>query len=283
MRILNYGGIPTSLGEIINLKYHFDLIKHQYDQIILSFHKQLWRECLHTEALDWNEKEILWNKYLNDIGELFFSEPPYILVDSSAKYGGDTGAMVIKFNITPHKSEMGHLLCSGISLNIDEEYIVITTKVRQSNKNIIQPLLKQLWNILNILSKKYMIVVLGERTVEMRKEYGKDTNSVFCLYDDIIGYLPKNRLIDLTVPALGETVSDFSKIQQDCFLMKEAKFVITIGVGGNFCMSTSTANMAIGFRTDNLDFTNAVFNREYSNAIITKDWRRFMQAISAYL
>jgi hypothetical protein len=284
MRILNFGGIPTSLGEIINIKYHLDLVKNKYDQIILSFHTPLWEGSLHTEASDWEVKKKLWMNLLSDLGKLFFSEKPYILEDSSNRYGGDVSVLVRAINLPPTKAEMGHLLCCGNALNLQEPYIVLTTKARQFDRGIFNQCSKQFWDTLLNLSKKYKIVILGEREVEMRKEYHGDINSFFGLYNDIISLIPKNRLIDLTVPALGETVSNLKQIQQDCLIMKEAKFVITLGVGGNFCMATAVADMAIGFRTDNLGFTDYIYNsREYPNAIITKDWSKFIRTLSSYL
>lgn len=283
MRILDIGGIPTSLGEIMNIKYHLDLVKDQYDEIKLSFHRELWEGCLHTEASDWEQKRTLWNKYLNDIGQLFFSEPPYIVEEKSNHYGGYIDLILNKINVLPHKTELAYLLCKGVTLNLDSEYIVITTKVRHVDKKILLPMINELWSVLQNLSKKYKIVILGERIVEMRKEYNMDPNGIYGIYEDIISNLPKDRIVDLTVPALGETVSDFSQIQQDCLIMKEAKFVITIGVGGNFCMATSVADMTIGFRADSLAYTDKIFYKEYPNAIITKNWAHFINTLNRYI
>lgn len=283
MRILDNGGLPTSLGEIINIKHHLDLVKNQYDQIRISFHKQLWAEGLHTNAPDWGEKRKLWDKYLLDIGQLFFSKPPYVIHPVSNKFGGDAGLVLKKLKITPQKAEMAYLLCKGQSLNLGEEYIVITTKLRYVRKTTFLPLSIDLWRVLKELSKKYKIVVLGEREVEMRKEYLSSSDSIFGIYEQIIANLPADRTVDLTLPALGETVSDLKQIQQDCLIMNEAKFVITLGVGGNSCMAHSTAKMAIGFRDDNLEFANIVFSKEYPNAIVTKNWNYFISVLKRYL
>lgn len=284
MRILDHGGLPTSLGEIINIKYHLDLVKNQYDKIILSFHKQLWSEGLHTEAPDWEEKRKLWDKYLLDIGKLFFSEPPYVLLNVSTKWGGDAGDLIRKLKLTPQKATMPHLLCKGASLNLGEEYIVITTKIRYLDKKIFYPHSISLWQTLNELSKKYKIVILGERVVEMRKEYLSSQNSIFCIYDQIISNLPQERLVDLTVPALGETVSDLKQIQQDCLIMNEAKFVVNLGIGGNSCMSLASAKMTIGFRFDNIWLSDFLYhNKEYPDAIVTKDWDHFIKTLKGYL
>lgn len=284
MKVLDYGGIPTSLGEIINIKYHLDTIKNQYQEIKLGFHTQLWDGCLHTEAPDWGAKKQLWDKYLNDLGKLFFSESPYVLIPHPTVYGGDIGILVQRLQMQPLKPSMSQFLCKGTSLQLDEEYIVITTKIRHLPKSIFYPRAGELWRVLNQLSKKYKIVILGERVVEMRKEYDSIAHEVFGLYEQIISNIPAERIVDLTVPALGETVSDLKQIQQDCLIMNEAKFVITLGVGGNFCMATSTAKMAIGFRADRLNFTDRIFlNREYPDAIITKDWAYFIRVLERYL
>src|SRR5271166_6620448 len=279
MRVLNIGGIPTSLGEIVNIKFYLDLVKNRYDQIRISFEKSLWDIALHTNAPDWPQKKILWESLLSDLGQLFFSEHPYVLEEKSTTYNGAVDNLLPKINLSPQKAEMGHLLCAGNSLNLEEEYIVITTKVRELSRDIFAPLSWSLWNMLKQLATKYKIVILGERVVETRKEYINKGNTIYGIYDDIVANIPSDRVIDLTVPALGETVSSLSNIRQDCLIMKEAKFVITIGVGGNFCMATSVADMVIGFRADNIQFTNAICNREYPNAIITKDWDRFMGAL----
>jgi hypothetical protein len=281
MRDLDIGGIPTSLGEIINFKHHLDIVKPQYDRISLSFHKVLWKDCLHTEAADWKQKEALWDKYLSDIGKLFFSDAPYVLEASSPRFYGSIEQLTARLNIAPQIPRLAYLLAKGQSLNLGSEYIVITTKLREFQRSYFDAIAPQFWNAMRSISKKYKVVILGERKVEMRKEY--NPNYVSGIYDDIIKNLPSDVIVDLTVPALGETVSDLSKIQQDCLIMKEAKFVVNFGVGGNFCLATSTANMAIVYRTDNIQFTDQIFlHKEYPNAIVTKDPNRFLQALKSY-
>jgi len=284
MTSLNLGGIPTSLGEIINFKHHLDLIKDKYDQIILSFHRPLLNTCFHIEAADWPKKRALWDKYLSDIGVLFFSEKPYNLQYSSPRFLGSIEMLIPRLGIRPQKAELGYLLCKGKSLNLGSEYIVITTKAREFHRHQFDAIAPKTWEVFNKLSKKYKIVILGERQVEQRKEYDQLRIKPFGIYDDIIKNLPSDILVDLTVPALGETVSDLSKIQQDCLIMKEAKFVVNFGVGGNFCLATSVADMAIVYRTDNIQFTDQIFqHKEYPNAIVTKNAERFLQALNSYV
>lgn len=287
MRVLDFGGIPTSLGEIINFKQHLDSVKDGYDQIKLGFATGLWDDGLHTESPDWAEKKVLWEKYLFDIGQLFFSEPPYVL-EKPNKWGGSIESLIERYSITPQKCEMAHLLCKGTPLNLGEDYVVVTTKVRGINPNFFQQKSSELWNTLRQLSQRNRIVILGERKVEIRKEYEANYNSgreslPFGLYDDIIANVPANRITDLTVPSLGETVSDLSQVQQDCLIMNQAKCVICVGIGGNSCLANAVSNMSVGFRMDNISFGDAVFTREYPNCIVTKNWPYFIHVIQRYL
>jgi len=283
MNVLDFGGLPTSLGEIINFKHHLDAIKHNYDKIIISFHTELWKTGLHTNASDWHVKKALWDKYIKDIGQLFFSQPPYELRPVSTKFGGDINQFIATMNIRPQKSEVGHLLCKGTPLNIGE-YIVITTKTREFHRHQFDHIAPQFWSIIKEISKKYKVVILGEKMVEMRKEYMGLNPRPFGIYNDIVNNLPQECIVDLSVPALGETVSDLSKIQQDCLIMKEAKFTISFGCGGNHCLSAAVSDMAIGYRTDNFSYNDTIFNhREYPNAIITKNPEHFLQTLRHYI
>src|SRR5208282_2230500 len=278
--------IPTYLGNLITIKGHLDQIKNQYDRINLSFDTNLWKNYLQTHEAGWSEKEAKWYEYLSDIEKLFFSEPPYILSKVRHPTYPDLNIMFKTFNIKPSKIDLGHLLCQGQSLDIDGEYIVITTKIRHIDKSIFYPKSIELWSILKQLSEKYKIVILGEREVEKRKEYewAGLKNGIFGIYEQIISNIPENRVHNLTVQSLGNTPSNIRQVQQDCLIMKEAKFVITLGIGGNFCMSTAVANMAIGWRQDDMWITDMTFNeKEYPNAIITKDWNYFINVLKRYI
>jgi hypothetical protein len=276
MKSLDLGGIPLSLGEIINFKYHLDLVRKSYQQITFSFHRSLMQTHLNVNA----QQEQSQNKYLDDIGTLFFSETPYKIEPSSTKFFGDMNALTRTINVPPQKADLRQYLCKGNSLGIDP-YIVITTKVRELDRAIFFPLSSQLWGTLQSLSQKYKIVVLGEREVEMRKEYMSwTTNNIYGLYEQIISNIPADRIIDLTVPSLGNTASDLSKIQQDCLIMNQAKATITIGIGGNSGLSTASSNLAIGYRNDNNYIAERIYKAESARVCITRDWNRFISKLN---
>jgi len=264
--------IAAGIGDSLVVRIFFDAVKHEYDQIIISHSKSIVNQ--------WRNGDPNYFRFLYDWGTLLFSENPFVYSDH-ARYI-DVAKTLMGLGTKPKTPNLHHLLCKGNSLNLGEEYIVLTTKIRCFNKKLFYPLSIKLWGTLKKLSQKYKIVILGEKLVEMRKEYNSISDSVFGLYEQIISNIPNNRILDLTVPALGETVSDLVAIRQDCLIMKEAEFVITLGVGGNFCMATSVANMTIGFRADNLEFTDAIYNKDYHNAIITKNWNYFIQSLEKY-
>lgn len=272
--------IPPALGEIINIKHQLDSIRHLYDSIKINFATGLYDETLHTSHPNWGERKRTWDKFLTDIGQLFFSDPPYEIANGAFQFL-DMQHTGWHLGITPTKAEMPELLCFGTPLVLSEPYIVLTTKVRNLHKSALDPLLPEFFNV--IKNGKYKVVLLGERDVRMRKEYEVLGDQVFGIYKQIIEQLPSERLLDLTTPALGEQCNDLSQIRQDCLIMREAKAVITFGIGGNLCLSSATAKMSLGYRNDSTEFFDIAYSNEYPNAIITKDWFRFISKVKEFI
>ena len=266
--------IPLGVGDFICLKAAFDPVKDQFSSIKLTPARHIIKDF---------GRDASYNQFVDDIGRLFFSDPPYYF-DAGQYPFCEFDAIYSNYGLTPYKPKLGHLLCAGTSLNLDEEYIVITTKVRYVAKSNFQCHSVEFWNTIQSLSSKYKIVVIGEREVETNDEYAIHTSQhIYSIYNDIINNVPNYRVVDLTIPALGISSPNLTQLQQDCLIMKEAKFVITFGVGGNFCLSTAVANMAIGWRTDNLNFFDLVYGKEYPDAIITKKWDHFLNTLRNYL
>lgn len=261
--------IPTSLGDIINLKAHLDSVKHEYEQINLTYHKQLWRDCLHLNA----EQEQDWHNYTDELSKLFFSEKPYATNNGQYKFYC-TDNLIGELQIPVIKPKLAHLLCKGDPLNIGE-YIVVTTKVRGVKQLSFMP---RLALILQALAKsKSKIVVLGEREVEMRTEYNDLAvqGTIFGIYPQIISGFPQEQVIDLTIPALGNSQSTLKQIQQDCLIMNKAKAVIAIGHGGNVGMAMASESNVIGYREQSNWFGEQLF----ANTNVTKDWNQFINKL----
>src|ERR1700722_341314 len=214
--------IAAGIGDSLVVRIFFDAVKHEYDQIIISHSKSIVNQ--------WRNGDPNYFRFLYDWGTLLFSENPFVYSDH-ARYI-DVAKTLMGLGTKPKTPNLHHLLCKGNSLNLGEEYIVLTTKIRCFNKKLFYPLSIKLWGTLKKLSQKYKVVVIGEREVEKSKEYQLNTSDIFGIYEQIITNIPNDRVVDLTVPALGITTPTLEKIQQDCLIMKEAKFVITFGIGG---------------------------------------------------
>lgn len=266
--------IPIGLGDLIYIKAMFDPIKHEYERINLK---------LHRDIIVRYEKRLDYNHFLDEFTALLFGEVPYKIDDGSSYPYFGVSEIVRGFGLTPHKPEMSNILCKGTPLDLDAPYIVMNTKIRSLSKTHLEQYVREFWNLMNSISEKYKIVILGEKVIEMTKEYQIYTEEhIFSLYPHIYNNIPADRLIDLTVPALGITSPDIKHLQQDCLIMNQAKCVINFGIGGGFCLATAVAN-TIGYRYDNDPIADLVFDRDYPNAVVTKDWPKFIQTLGQYL
>lgn len=270
--------INAGIGDNIIVRLFFDGIKNEYDQIRVSHNRHI---------VDFFKNgDPQYYSFLNQLGSLLFTTPYSFEQEQFSPL--NIYNMVRHLNLIPQKPDLDNILCVGNSLNLTEEYIVITTKIRGISRSVLLPSLTKLWRILQQLSSKYKIVILGEREVEQNKEYGNISDIVYSIYDQIIVNLPSDRVLDLTIPALGITIPNLDKIRQDCLIMKQAKFVITLAVGGNLWLAVSVANV-IGFRVDNgaqinhiSDMVSSITNPKFSTSFLTPDWNQFINKLGEY-
>jgi hypothetical protein len=277
MRIYQ-ANIAQGIGDNINALSYAELAIRQgkFDQIHYAHYSPIVRKEKNNDPKYW--------QFLHELGTLFFSKPPFVYYQGEQSFPfRDAEGLIADFGIVPEKPNYKYLLCKGTSLNLGEEYIVITTKIRYFDRNTFYRLAPKIWNTLTALSKRYKIVILGERVVEMCPDYlAHGANQIYGIYDQIIANLPADRILDLTISALGISAPTLAQIQQDCLIMKEAKFTMTLGIGGNFCMAMACANL-IGYRIDNVKITDDIFSRRYNDAVVVKDFDVFIQTMMSYL
>lgn len=263
--------ICLGLGDNIVARIIFDMIKHEYDEIRISHDKEIMRV--------YKGEDPAYSSFLQSIGTLLFTEYPYYFDNGS--YTPINTLNTVKSVPTIIKPNLQPLLCRGKSLNLGEEYIVITTKIRgiQKHKFLLESI--KLWKALSQLSSKYKIVILGEREVEKTFEYKRLPDLVYGIYEQIIANISTNRIIDLTIPSLGNTPPNISKIQQDGLIMQQAKCVITFGLGGNVWLAAVTSNQLVGLRdiADHDEAADLILNTKFSSVRVFKDWTQFIQAL----
>lgn len=266
--------ICLGIGDNLVARLCLDTIKDQCQSIKISHSKNVLRDFRHNDPV--------YDGFMKQLGKLLFSEPPYQYVDQQFQ-GIHLPNLLKEYGTRPRKPNLDHLLCKGNSLILGSEYIVITTKIRGLKTANILPLSIQLWKVLRKLSEKYLIVIMGEKEIEMSGEYISQRALISCMYEQIVSNIPNDRIVDLTVPALGITTPNLSKIQQDCLIMKEAKFVLTLGIGGNVWLSAAVAPKTIGYREDGDWMTDLLVNPDFPSLSLTKNWGTFINMLESHL
>lgn len=263
--------ICLGLGDLIMWRGYLDPVKHQYDSIKLAPNLDLLKTYRDSRQTDLD--------FIMEFGKLLFSEPPYSfsLEQHPFRFQLD---MVEELKLDPQTPHFPEILCKGEKLPVSEPYLVVNTKVRFLDHRKYINHFQHLGKILTELSGKYLIVVMGERQVERSFEYslGNNPNEIFSLYPFLMPYLPPERIVDITVPALGITLPNLNKIQQDCMVMRDAVSCINMGVGGSLSLAMASSKV-IGFRADQDPMANALFSKEHNNALVTRDWMLFIKRI----
>lgn len=267
--------INLGVGDHIFARVFLDGVKHEFFSIQIT-HAE---DAIHY----WFNNDPKRRAFNTALGKLVFRDPPYVLVPGGNLPFFPNERIVRELNAIPVKPNLDHL-AAGKSLDINP-YIVITTKARQFPKATFNQIKDQLSSSLRNLSDRFTIVILGERDVQRTREYEAEVNrdQVFGIYDFLISVLPKDKILDLSVPALGISVSSIEQFRQDCLIMKEAKTVITLGIGGNFWMSAGLAQNTIGLRADNEWTTDIMTSANYPNMTLTKDIGAFANTLSALI
>jgi hypothetical protein len=263
-----YLKLNLGIGDHIFCRSFIDPIRYNYEHIYITHA---------TDALAfWFNNDPIRLKFNTQLGNLIFNTKPYQFV-LNANYPFYPNDRIISLNKKPIKPNLDQL-CAGKSLDI-KNYIVITTKARQFSKVIFDQIKSKLIEPLNNLANKYTIIILGEKEVQRTKEYENSVNKglVFGIYDFLIEVLPKDKIVDLTVPALGNTTSPFPQFQQDCLIMKEANAIITLGIGGNFWLASCLGQKVIGLRADNETSTDLIY--DLPDIYLTKDVNQFIKYI----
>lgn len=231
--------INVGIGDHLFLRVFLDGIKDHYERIAITHSRPGMAFWHNNDANRWD--------FNLKLGQLVFSEPPYMLVPDAHFPFYPNERIVRELNNKPVKPNLD-CLCAGTPLNIGK-YVVLTTKVRQIIKSNFDLATTKLTPALRHLANNYTIVISGEREVQRTREYDAECNNdqVFGLYDYLMNTIPHKKILDLTIPALGVTCSTLPQLQQDCLIMKRAEAVITFGIGGNLWMSTCVARKTIGW------------------------------------
>lgn len=260
--------ISLGMGDIIYMAAALNAVKDKYDEININANWEL------ADVYKNNHK---YADFSYELMKKVFDKK--ININKEGKYKLIAMTDGLNPNIIPTLPRFLKQL-SGEQKPLTGNYIVITTKVRQLNKNIYNNVKSQFLDTIKELSNKYNIVILGEREVEINYEYSQYNNkNIYSIYNDIKSNI-KNNVIDLTIPKLGIQIPTFDKLEKDCAIMGGARSVITFGCGGNFALALSTAQNVIGLRSDNYTFVDSII-KQHDNMEITFNIINFLSSLKS--
>ncbi|MFA6201475.1 MAG: hypothetical protein WC679_13830 [Bacteroidales bacterium] len=228
--------VGPAVGETVYIKSLLDQWKGVFDVINISFYKPFVIQYRGTHAQQY------W-KFINEYGKLFFSDPLYNFVEQQYQFMFAED-IISKYKLQPLVRNYTNILCHPTYKHGFTDYVVLTTKLRLIPRSFYNQIKDKLFGAIKNLSKKYKIMIVGEREIEYNEEYAAHgTDQIYSIYKDIISNIPKEKIIDMTIPGMGITVPSVEQIQKDCNLFRDSKFTIVLGFGGHFCLSSATSNV----------------------------------------
>jgi len=169
--------------------------------------------------------------FITEFSKIVFSGDDRFEFDPMPReYPKKTWADFWNDGLRPQYLDLSSSLCSGESLECGP-YVCLHTKVRGFPYSEIR---EQYLRVLEDSLKKYKLVLIGEREIELNDEYKMPEVKVSSIYEDLKGL---GNVMDFTIPKLGLTPPTIGQVRQDCKYMNEAKANIVIGVAGNLSLS----------------------------------------------
>jgi len=222
-------------------------LKMGLGDIIIS-HSQLWSIKNRYKKI-YVSRRPGW-EFQKEFMELIFTDPKFIIVEENKTQKFERQKFLHQFgNPLPDQKIFVPVLCTYDYSDIKNTYIVISTKVRGYRIDRWKELKPILIKNLLGLSKKYSIMLIGEKTIYE----GKPEDPIYTIYDDLKNNLP---IIDNTSDDLLPFSID--NIKKDCSLMHYAKKTICVGRGGNVILAYAVADC---FSIVDSSFSNWQFHR----------------------
>lgn len=225
----------AGMGDILHSKQLLDEIKYNYDVINIYFDEN----CLKNYKGNYQQ----FNEFTVKLLEELFSEPPYIIRDTSNSI---TLPPMELCNYTQSKFKtlnFENYFCKNfINIEKNEDYFVILTKVRGLDYYTYLSIRERYLNILNEISKKNKIYIMGERKIGMNMEniiHGPQ--KIYSIYDDLVQNI--SNIKDLTIEELGISAPKYDNFLVDCKIMNRSKNLICLGISGAVDMAMSVSNI----------------------------------------
>ena len=259
--------INMGIGDVLMARGILDAQKDKFSKVYVSPNYDTFKGTRNATNSD--------IEFTEELMRMVLKPPYYNLVFENTDYEERYSYTFGKYNKFPTRvTDLSEILCEGVPLDIGT-YVVVTTRVRELPKKEYDEQIKDgFLKRLSKISKKYKVVIIGERKISdipEHKELIEQRERLYSIYDDIIGTLNKNRVVDLSFDNLKERDNDKMKtFKQDCLYMKNAKYTIVLGNGGNACVALYVANVIGYYSLDNIvdpfpQWDDTIYNNIYYN------------------
>jgi len=275
--------VHCGVGDLIHIKAQLDSILDKVDRIFIT------PDTAILAAVGRGKDNYAYLKFLEEFMHILFSNKKYILT-KFCDLDHDNRCVerihpvdkeyIRRYPVALHANEkipfaypdISALLCSVMSLEIPQKYVVITTRVRDYSRIRYEEIKINFFHTLNHLALVHNIkvLILGEK--KMANTIEEKAMGIFGIYEDIISNLDSSVLIDMSddVP-LTSTPMGIEKLQQDCLYMNESLCTISFGIGGNFSLSVAANARAINL-CDREKPLHPIFHNLYYEKIEINDF-----------
>lgn len=263
----------AGMGDILHSKQLLDEVKDNYDLINIYFDTN----CLKEYKGNYQQFNDFTVKLLQEL----FSESPYVIRDTPDSITLPPMELCAYTQSKFKTLNFENYFCKDFIDIEDEDYIVVLTKIRGWNYNNYCSVRERYLNILDKISKKNKIYIMGERKIGMNKEniiHGPQ--NIYSIYDDLIGNI--SNIKDLTVEELGISAPNYNDFLIDCKIMNKAKHVICLGISGAIDMAMSVSNIINYYGGSEVELMFNLMEKQ-QNKYLTNNLNQFFDKIESLI
>jgi hypothetical protein len=154
------------------------------------------------------------------------------------------------------------------NITTDKEYIIFHTKCRHLKKEDYTTLKQKIKLFCKNNKCNYKIIIMGERVMPYTEEV--ETHGITTVYNELIELKDVNEVEDITIENIYSSI-DYENYKKDIEIIKNAKYNICFGIGGQFCSSICFGKSTIVYckvlndlNTQAFNINNFYFNNLYS-------------------
>jgi len=179
---------------------------------------------------------------------------------------------IISFNLN-----LDFSMCKEIEYK-NTEYVIFHTKLRLVGGQNYDSYKKIISKYLAILKSKYTIILLGEKI--MPETHEAKVQGITTIYNELLNLKNNNNIIDKTKDNIYNNLN-FDDYKNDLLLIKNAKYNISFGLGGQLCSSFMFGKSTLFYYFKNAPYINRIIkNLSLNNNLCFDDQKLFLEFIT---